>query len=154
VKIEDIKSNKTSKWVKNAGLCRRLVETTGFIRGLKPIDGAIDAIMELHSSGHDIVFVSNATNCPTSGNEKRDWLKFYFNKIWPDRVPLVLTSDKWRVRGDCLLDDDPKNLVNLLPETKGLLFSKTYNADVFGYDCICGWDDFLNWVKANERISR
>lgn len=96
------------------------------------------------------MFVSNATNAPTSGNEKRDWLKFYFSKAWAQHVPLVLTSEKWRIRGDCLLDDDPKNLGNLHPTTKGLLWNKGYNADVVGFDRIYDWSHFVEWVNANK----
>jgi 5'-nucleotidase len=150
VPLDRIKSNKTFKWVGDAILCRKLIETPGFIRGLPPLDGAQEAIERLHGQGHDIVFVSNGTNCPTSGHEKRDWLKFYFSKVWPQKVPLILTSDKWRVRGDVILDDDPKNLIHLDPTTKGLLFSTSYNADVTGFERIYGWDHFIDWVANND----
>ena len=155
ITIEQIKSNKTSKWVGDAMLCRKLVETPGFIRNLQPIDGALEAIDYLHGKGHDIVFVSNGTNCPTSGHEKRDWLKFYFSKIWPTRVPLILTSDKWRVRGDVLLDDDQKNLdvTKLDSSTKGLLFHASYNADINlpGIERIYGWNHFIEWASQNGK---
>ena len=149
VPLSAIKSNKTAKHVGDAFLCRRLLESVGFIRSLPPVDGAIEAIDRLHHDGHDIVFVSNGTNCPTSGHEKRDWLKFHFSKVWTGYVPLILTSDKWRVRGDVLLDDDPKNLdAARLHPTKGLIFHATYNADVVldGIERIYGWDHFLSWV--------
>lgn len=155
IPMSAIKSNKTTKYVGDAQLCRHLIETVGFIRNLPPVDGAIEAIDKLKHDGHDIVFVSNGTNCPTSGHEKRDWLKFHFSKVWTGHVPLILTSDKWRVRGDVLLDDDPKNLdINKLhPTTKGLLFSTTYNADANlpGIERVYGWEHFLNWVGENGK---
>ena len=154
IPIADIKSNKTTKYVGDAFLCRKLIESVGFIRSLPPIEGAVEAIDQLKHDGHDIVFVSNGTNCPTSGHEKRDWLKFHFSKVWTGHVPLILTSDKWRIRGDVLLDDDPKNLdATKLSPTKGLIFHSTYNADVMlsGIERIYGWDHFLSWMAENGK---
>lgn len=47
IKIEDIRSNKISKWVGDPFLVRKLIETTGFMRGLPPTNGAIDTIEQL-----------------------------------------------------------------------------------------------------------
>jgi len=148
VKISDLKTYKTSKYVGDPYLLRKIKDSPGFIRYLEPIDGAIDGVRSLKKDGHDICFVSNATNCPTAGHEKREWLKYYFGVLW-QYPPLVLTKQKYRVRGDVLIDDDPNNLKHLEAETKGLLFSQPYNASVTGYERIYDWSHVLEWVRSN-----
>lgn len=150
VTIDQIKSVKTYKWVKDPMTMKRLCEAPGFVRNLPPMDGAIEAVEELHKKGHDICFVSNATNCLSSAHEKREWLRFHFSKVW-QIAPLVLTQQKFRVRGDVLLDDFSRNLENLHPETKGLLWHTTYNADIQGFERIYSWDHFMEWVAQNDK---
>jgi 5'(3')-deoxyribonucleotidase len=147
IKLSDIKTYDTSKYVKNKGLLFNIKDSPGFIRGLKPISGAVEAIKTLHKDGHDICFVSNGTRCPSSGHEKREWLKYYFGKLWK-YPPLILTKEKFRVRGDCLLEDDPKNLIGLHRNTKPLLFHRSYNANATGnFERIYDWDHFLDWIN-------
>jgi 5'(3')-deoxyribonucleotidase len=144
-----IKSTQSSKWFRDPILVKKIIESPGFIRNLPPIENAIDGIKLLFNQGYDIVFVSNGTNCPTSGHEKRDWLNFYFGKLWK-QAPLILTKQKYRVRGDCLLDDNPKNFTGLHSETKALLYDQCYNYDVPGFERILGWDHFIKWVAQNR----
>lgn len=151
VVVEQIKTPQTGKHVGDPTLLRKIVESPGFMRNLQPIDGAIEGVEYLHGKGHDIVFVSNATNCPTSGHEKRDWLKYYFSKVWK-YAPLILTKQKYRVRGDVLIDDDPKNFVGLHESTKALLYNHSYNAHVVGFERVYGWDHILDWVARNDII--
>ena len=146
VLLEDIRSNKTHKFVEEPFTLKRLKDSPGFLRGLKPVPGAIEVVNYLHAKGHKVLFVSSNTNCPTSGYEKRDWLNYYFCNIW--RIaPLVLTTDKSVVRCDALLDDDPKNLCDLQPPTKPLLWTQSYNATVIGYDRIGSWKELVEWVE-------
>lgn len=146
VRVQDIKGLNTSKFVSEPFILKRIKDSVGFIRNLEPIDGAIEGIETLHKQGHEIVFVSNGTNCPTSGHEKRDWLKFYLGHLWKF-PPLVLTYHKHYVRGDCLIDDQPKNLENLDASTTPLLWHCSYNADVKGYTRIYDWSSLLDWVS-------
>ena len=80
--------------------------------------------------------------------KKRDWLKYYFSKTW-QIPPLVLTYWKHLVRGDCLVDDNPKNLKNLDPSTTPLLWHHPYNTDVQDYIRIYDWGNLLDWVSRN-----
>ena len=148
VKLDSIKSGKTSNYVNDPFLLKRLKDSTGFIRSLPPAPGAIDAVHKLVRDGHEITFVSNGTNCPSSGHEKRDWLFFYFSKLWK-MAPLVLTHEKHKVRVDVLVDDDPKNLGNLHKDTKGLLWHQSYNAAVTGFDRVYSWDHLEEWIAIN-----
>jgi len=146
VSINDIHGIKTSKYVGDPFTLNRVKDSVGFIRNLEPMPGAIEGVRTLNKWGHEIVFVSNGTNCPTSGHEKRDWLKYYFGDLW--KFPkLVLTYHKFLVRGDCLVDDNPKNLENLDSSTTPLLYHHHYNADITGYTRIYDWSCLLDWVQ-------
>ena len=149
IKYSDIHGPKTHKYVGDPFTLRKIKDSVGFIAGLPPIDGAIEAIFKLHGDGHEIVFVSNATNCPTSAHEKRDWLRKYFHKIW-QYAPLHLTHEKHRVRGDVLLEDTASNLDDLHPTTKGLLYHQKYNSDEHKHERIYDWSHFLEWVSINK----
>lgn len=149
IKIDSITGPKAEKFVGDPYLLRKIKDSCGFMRNLKPLPGAIDGVIKLHRDGHDIVFVSNGSNCPTSGHEKRDWLKFYFHRQWK-YVPLVLTYHKHFVRGDVLLDDTVRNLENLEPGTTGLLYHHKYNAQETGFQRIYDWSHFLQWVEETE----
>lgn len=146
IKPEHIKSTNTAKWVGDPYTMRKIIEATGFMRSLDPLPGAIDSINKLVKDGHEIVFVSNGTNCVSSGHEKREWLKYYFGKLWK-YPPLVLTYHKNLVRVDCLIDDTPRNLDNLHPDTQGLLWHTYYNATVQGYETIYSWDHLFEWIS-------
>ena len=146
VVLQDIKSVKSHKWFKDPQLVFRLKDSVGFIRSLEPLPGAIDGVNQLIRMGHEVVFVSNGTNCQSSGHEKREWLKYYFSKTWK-YPPLVLTYHKHLVRGDVLVDDNPRNLENLEHGTQALLWHHPYNVDVQGYTRIYDWSNLLDWVK-------
>lgn len=148
VKLDQIRSNKTHKFVSDPMLIKRLKDSPGFIRSLPAAQGAVEAIHRLHKQGHEITFVSNATNCPSSGHEKREWLFYHFSKIWR-MAPLILTHEKYKVWVDVLVDDDPKNFAKLRPEVKPLLWHQSYNASVTGYDRVYSWDHLEEWVAIN-----
>jgi len=149
VTLNDIHGLNTKKYVGDPFTLNKIKDSVGFIRNLPPLPGAIDGVETLHRLGHDVVFVSNGTNCPTSGHEKRDWLKFYFSKLW--QFPkLVLTYHKYLVKGDCLVDDHPRNLENLDPSCAPLLWHQKYNSNITGYTGytrIYDWSNLLDWVS-------
>lgn len=151
VKVEDVRGLKTKEYVGDPYTLKKVMESPGFIRNLSPAVGAIEGVTKIHKLGHEIVFVSNATNCPTSGFEKRDWLNYYFKDIW-DIAPLVLTYYKHYVRGDVLVDDNPKNFKNLHATTQALLWHQNYNASVTGFERIYGWDHLIDWIAQNDKI--
>lgn len=151
VKLFDIKTNKTGKHVGDPYLLKRIKDSPGFIRGLPPAPGAIDAIERLHRAGHEITFVSNGTNCPSSGHEKREWLFYYFSKIWR-MAPLILTHEKHKVDVDVLIDDDPKNLKNLKPGRHRILWNQPYNASIVdkSFIRIYDWGHLEEWISMHE----
>ena len=146
VKKGDITHVNASKCVHDPLTLKRLINGVGFIRNLPPIPGAIEGVETLVRQGHDVVFVSNGTNCITSGHEKRDWLNYHFSKTW-QKAPLVLTYHKHLVRGDCLVDDNPRNLEKLDPSTTPLIWHCPYNTGVQKYTRVYDWSDLLDWVS-------
>ncbi len=149
VPLSSIKNYNIGKFVKDPMTLRRLKESVGFIRNLPPKGDSLDGVKDLLKAGHEVVFVSNGTNCPTSGHEKRDWLFYYFHREWK-YPPLVLTYHKYLVSGDCLVDDNPKNLENLSPNTKPLLWHCSYNSEEDGkYTRIYDWSHLLDWANRN-----
>jgi 5'-nucleotidase len=151
VQVNDITGPKTSKFVKDPHTLYRLKDAPGFIRSLEPMPGAIDGVHELHSKGHEIIFLSNGTRCPSSGHEKREWLFYYFHRLW--KIPpliLAYAGHKKYVPGDVLLEDTPKNLENLEYGTKALLFHNRSNAEETRFERIYDWSHFLQWVDENK----
>ena len=151
IKPSDITGIKTAKFVKDPQTLFRIKDGPGFIRNLAPIKDAVDTIHQLHNDGNEIIFVSNGTRAPSSGHEKRDWLHYYFHRLWKI-PPLMLTYAAYKkyVRGDVLLEDTPKNLEGLEEDTKPLLFHQPYNQDETRFDRIYDWSHFYQWVLENR----
>jgi len=151
VSEDDIRGYNVGDYVNDPVAVKRIKDSVGFIRSLKPYDGALEAVQCLKDKGHDIVFVSCPTNCPTSAHEKREWLNYYFSKLWK-KAPLITTPPgmKYYVRGDVLVDDDVKNLQNLHPTTKALLWHTKQNASAVGYERIYSFDHLIDWVEKND----
>lgn len=93
-----------------------LLKTEGIFRYLKPHDYAQEFVQNLIHHQFDVVIVSDSpkgdafcSNTPTLGNpadDKRMWLKEYFPMI-PEKN-IFFGSQKFRVRGDILIDDKPE----------------------------------------------
>ena len=150
VKLSDITEYNTYKFVKKRGILMSVKDSPGFIRNLKPLPEAIESIEYLHESGHDIVFVSNATNSPTAGHEKREWLKYYLGHLWK-KPQLVLTYHKHLVKGDVLLEDSPKNLERLEKDVIPILFHQHYNRSEKRFRRVFGWNQFIKWIEEYEK---
>ena len=78
----------------------------GFFRGLKPIPGAQEVLWGLHDDGHEICIVSTATLTHAPG-EKYEWLAEHYP--WLHRNRVFFCKEKYRVRGDFLIDDHHVN---------------------------------------------
>lgn len=76
----------------------------GFYRNLEPYEGAVEAVKEAQSLGHEVFFVSApwVTN-PTGASDKYAWVEEHFGLDLAKK--LVLARDKTIVAGDILFDD-------------------------------------------------
>ena len=77
----------------------------GFFRGLKPIEGAIDAVKQLRShKGFDVyILTATSTKNPLSYTEKRLWVED--NLGYEMTTNLIICSHKGLLKGDILIDD-------------------------------------------------
>lgn len=86
---------------------RSIYNKQGFIRGLRPINGAVDAVKTISSLDNTVIFFcsSSLSRSPCSASEKNEWIMEHFGKRWADK--LILTRDKTMIIGDILIDDKP-----------------------------------------------
>lgn len=82
----------------------KIMDHPGFYRNLEPYEGAVDAVHEMVSMGHEVFFLSApwVTN-PTGASDKYAWVAEHFGPDLAKR--LVLARDKTIVAGDILFDD-------------------------------------------------
>lgn len=78
-----------------------------FFRNLKPVPGAKEILTALHEAGNELVVVSAATLTSVPG-QKFEWLSEHFPFI--ERKRVFFGVEKWRVRGDVLIDDHYTNV--------------------------------------------
>ena len=100
----------------------------GFYADLDPIDGAVDALLEMREEGHDVWICSSPMpGNPTCAQDKLDWVATYLGEDWVPRV--ILTHDKASVMADLLIDDRP-DIPNAVSATwRQLLFDQPYNRE-------------------------
>ena len=116
-----------------------IYHSAGFYRSLPVIPGAVAAVAELQSLGHDVRICSAPlTAYRHCVAEKFEWVEKHFGAEFVDR--LVLTKDKTLVRGDVLVDDRPAVLGALNPTWRHVVFDQPYNRDALGARL-----DWNNW---------
>ena len=107
----------------------------GFFRGLKPIEGAIDALKQLRSRKDIDVYILTApsTKNPLSYTEKRLWVE---DKLGYEMTTnLIICSHKGLLKGDILIDDHASGRGQALFEGKLIHF---------GQDDYPDWETVLN----------
>lgn len=106
---------------------REIQASAGFIVGLEPMPGALEAMRDMLAIGHDVRIctapLTQFTNCVA---EKFQWVQDHLGHAWLHRI--VLTKDKTLVRGDVLIDDCPEVVGTLVPSWEHLIFDASYNA--------------------------
>lgn len=152
VYTDDIKGWDMGRYVQDPTLLFDCMYRKGFFRNLKPLPGALDALMELQSLGHNIVIVTSPCT-PHSASEKIEWLD--------EHCPFLGTKDyfighhKWMVRGDVLIDDGLHNARGYRerhPDALIATIAYPYNEDPDGlYDVrVDGFEDparAWSWIK-------
>jgi len=135
-----------------------------FYEKAKPIDGAIDGIKDILSSGKFNVFIVSAFM--GNGNQakgKCDWINRYLTDI--DRDNIFLCHEKQLIIGDILVDDSEKNLIKwcnvmdaILPnlfsnKPEALMMTAPHNKDLDlnqplyqGIFRISNWKELLEYI--------
>jgi 5'-nucleotidase len=97
-----------------------------FYYDMPPIEGAVEAILEMHKEGWDIFFctspLSDYEHCVP---EKYAWIEKHFGREWTKKI--IVTKDKTLVRGRYLIDDHPSPRGNFKPHWTHIVFDQSYN---------------------------
>jgi 5'(3')-deoxyribonucleotidase len=92
-------------------------------------------VLERLQSRYEIYIATAAMEVPSSFNAKFEWLKKYFPFIPASHI--VFCGNKSILRGDYLIDDNPRQL--RLFRGEGVLFSSPANANVTGFRRVHNW---------------
>ncbi len=101
----------------------------GFFLGLPPIEGSLDALVELSLKGNEIyICTSPLLNNPFCVQEKYDWVINHLGKDWAKKM--IVSKDKTIIHGDFLIDDKPYIKGVQQPTWEHILYSQPYNAHI------------------------
>lgn len=93
--------------VNSEALCKALFQP-GFFIGMLPRPGAIKAVEELTSAGHEIYILTKAyLHSAHIVQEKADWLSLHLGKIPYRTIVLKEMESKHIQNVDIIIDDDP-----------------------------------------------
>lgn len=113
----------------------------GFYRGLKPINGALEAMETLLNSEFFDAYILTAPSLynPLSYTEKRLWVEDHLGFEWVKR--LIISPDKSLLTGDILIDDHIQGRGQ--DKFRGQLIH-------FGSSEFPNWHNIMNFVKAQK----
>lgn len=129
-----------------------------FVRNMKPMVGAQEAMQQIHKAGHELVCVT--TPGPGWGwiNERENWLHQHFREEIGDRI--IHTKHKHMVKGDVFIDDKPENVDAWMNEHcdygkgHGILFDAPYNMHASCRPCrAIGWYGVLSRLRVIGALS-
>ena len=117
----------------------RLDEIPGLFGLMKPMDGAIEAVHELHKH-YDLFILSTAPwNNPSAWSDKVEWVKKYLDDVFYKKM--IITHRKDLCQGDYLIDDRGKNGTS---ELRGEWIH-------FGSELFPNWNDVLDYLLPEEK---
>lgn len=111
------------------GLVEDICREPGFFANLPPMEGALEAILELSKTPNEI-FICTAPYLanPTCTDDKLYWIGKHLGKGWKNRT--IITSDKTVVQGDMLIDDKPEITGVQTPIWEQVLYTQPYNLHI------------------------
>lgn len=102
----------------------------GWFDDLPALPGACEAVEQLHHAGHHVVICSSPGNSVYAPSDKTKWVRR--NMPFLDKTNMIITHQKHLVRGDLLIDDDPKKATlykQEWPDAKVFAIAWPWNAD-------------------------
>jgi len=126
-------------------LVTAIVREPGFFRGIMPMEGCMEALLEMEAMGHEVFICTSPLgaykNCVL---EKFEWVDQFLGPEWVKRI--VLTKDKTIVKADVIIDDKPEIIgVESAPSWEHILYDRPYNRDVNKKRLTWeNWKDVLN----------
>ena len=112
----------------------RYIRSADFFAGLRVIPHS-QRVLERLQERYEVYIATAAMEVPTSFTAKFDWLKQHFPFIRPSHI--VFCGDKGILRGDFLIDDNPRQLRRFHGE--GILYGAPANALVKGFRRVNDW---------------
>jgi 5'-nucleotidase len=125
---------------------RAFLDAEDFFEDLPLMANAQPVLKEL-STRFEIFIATQAMVVPNSLGPKFRWLQRHFPFIAPTHY--VFCGDKCILRGDYLIDDQPKNLIGF--EGQGLLFTAPHNTSASGFFRVNNWQEVAQYFDAPER---
>jgi 5'(3')-deoxyribonucleotidase len=113
---------KTFTWLTNDQIFGPFI-TPGFWKDLPPFPGAIEFVRRLVDSDYDVYLATSPARGPTCAPEKEQWVMDHLPFLGRER--LILCHHKYLLRGDFMMDDNPKYLCRF--KGRRLLFDKPWN---------------------------
>jgi 5'-nucleotidase len=122
-----------------------------FCARIQPIIGAVSGLAELRRVAEVRIVTKPLPDSPLYGpsifwcTERLQWLERHFG------IPaseVYLCSDKQGIRGDILVDDDPKNLTGF--QGRALLWTRPHNQSATEFERITAWQELLSEVGSHQ----
>ena len=111
-------------------LLRSITSSPGFFLNLKPIEGSLNALLELKSiSGNEVFLCSSPTNIyKQCVQEKYMWVEQHLGHEWTQKI--ILTKDKTLVYGNYLIDDNSNIKGIKTPFWEHVIYDQPYNRNL------------------------
>lgn len=100
-----------------------------------PVMPHAQRVLERLQERYEVYIATAAMEIPTSFTAKFEWLKKHFPFIRPSHI--VFCGDKGILRGDFLIDDNPRQLRRFHGE--GILYNAPANAFIPGFRRVNDW---------------
>lgn len=129
--------------------------TPELISSLEPLDGSVRHVNKLRDDGHQVVFVTAVAKAEQNSNARVQWIQKYFP--WATTKDVIITSAKYLIKGDVLIDDAPHNLAayhEAWPNAMLLRIGYPYNTGAPGMCYGSHEDPELAWVMFYHDISK
>lgn len=126
--------SRTTYYIQDAPphVCREdvvaLFHRPGFYRGLQPVPGGLEAVLDMEAMGWDVILLTAPEPTNTCAQEKIEWVREHLGPHWIQRT--YIAFDKTRFRADYLIDDKPEIEGIYDPEWEHLVFDASYNKHV------------------------
>ncbi len=112
----------------------RYIRSDDFFAGLQVMPHS-QRVLERLQERYEVYIATAAMEVPTSFTAKFEWLKQHYPFIRPSHI--VFCGDKGILRGDFLIDDNPRQLRRFRGE--GILYSAPANAFVKEFRRVNNW---------------
>lgn len=112
----------------------------GFVRNLKPILGAVDALRIMEACGMTVRVVTSPLSNSHCEGEKLEWIEQHLGSSWAQAA--ILTKDKTTVAGTLMIDDKPEIIGVQNPTWEHIIFDQPFNRYVQSKRRLLSWNDW------------